>query len=71
MSKSRETGSGAEVLFSYKPDFKGQDVLLAEAPLESGVTSRFLIKSLRGDDECETGCPAGHPSGAPNGPTAA
>jgi hypoxanthine phosphoribosyltransferase len=47
-AESRVTKSGAEIFFSSELDVKGQDVLLVEALVQSGVTSGFLMESLRG-----------------------
>ncbi len=47
-AESRETASGAEIFFSSEPEVKGQDVLLVEALVQSGVTSGFLMQSLLG-----------------------
>lgn len=44
--ESRETASNTEIFFSPKPDVKGQDVLLVEALVQSGVTSEFLLETL-------------------------
>jgi hypoxanthine phosphoribosyltransferase len=47
-AESRETRSGTEIFFSSELDVRGQDVLLVEALVQSGVTSGYLIDSLRG-----------------------
>jgi hypoxanthine phosphoribosyltransferase len=44
------SGSGSEVMeifFSHEPDIKGQDILLVEGLVHSGVTSEFLMSDLR------------------------
>ncbi|HEY6305729.1 MAG TPA: phosphoribosyltransferase family protein [Candidatus Angelobacter sp.] len=47
-AESKETSSGTEIFFSSELDVRGQDVLLVEALVQSGVTSGYLMDSLRG-----------------------
>src|SRR5262249_39945226 len=45
-----QVGSGTdvmEILFSHEPDIRGQHILLVEGPVDSGVTSEFLMSDLR------------------------
>jgi len=45
-----EAGSGSDVMeifFSHEPDIRGQDILLVEGLVHSGVTSEFLMNDLR------------------------
>ena len=44
-SSSRNT---TEIFFSPEVDVRGQDVLLVEALVQSGITSEFLIRNLHG-----------------------
>lgn len=37
-----------EIFFSHEPEIKGQDILLVEGLVHSGVTSEFLMSDLRG-----------------------
>lgn len=45
------TANGAsdmmEIFFSHEPDIRGQDILLVEGLVHSGVTSAFLMDDLR------------------------
>jgi len=36
-----------EIFFSHEPDIRGQDILLVEGLVHSGVTSEFLMNDLR------------------------
>lgn len=45
--KSSEAGT-TEIFYSPEVDVHGQDVLLVEALIQSGVTSEFLIRNLMG-----------------------
>jgi hypoxanthine phosphoribosyltransferase len=45
---SREMNGSTEITFSSDLDVRGQDVLLVEALVQSGVTSTFLMQSLLG-----------------------
>lgn len=45
---SRETKDAMEISFSSDLEIRGQDVLLVEALVQSGVTSSFLMQSLMG-----------------------
>jgi hypoxanthine phosphoribosyltransferase len=45
---SRETKEATEISFSSELEVRGQDVLLIEALVQSGVTSSFLMQSLLG-----------------------
>jgi hypoxanthine phosphoribosyltransferase len=45
---SRETKEATEISFSSDLEVRGQDVLLVEALVQSGVTSTFLMQSLIG-----------------------
>jgi hypoxanthine phosphoribosyltransferase len=42
----KDTTSTAEIFFSPEIDVAGQDVLLVEALIQSGLTSEFLIRNL-------------------------
>jgi hypoxanthine phosphoribosyltransferase len=48
---SKQAGSHAaeivEIFFSHEPDIRGQNVLLVEGLVHSGVTSEFLMNDLR------------------------
>jgi hypoxanthine phosphoribosyltransferase len=43
-----EAGSTTQIFFSPEPDVNGQDVLLVEGLVQSGVTSEFLMRNLVG-----------------------
>ncbi len=44
----KDTSSTAEIFFTPEIDVSGQDVLLVEALIQSGLTSEFLIRNLMG-----------------------
>ena len=44
----KDTGSATEIFFSPEVDVTGQDVLLVEVLVESGLTSEFLLRNLMG-----------------------
>lgn len=46
-SKQGEAGEIVEIFFSHEPDIRGQDILLVEGVVHSGVTSEFLMSDLR------------------------
>jgi hypoxanthine phosphoribosyltransferase len=46
-TQSSQTESGTEIFFSFEPEVRGRDVLLVEALVQSGVTSGYLMESLR------------------------
>jgi hypoxanthine phosphoribosyltransferase len=43
-----EANNTTEIFFSPEVDVQGQDVLLVEALVQSGITSEFLIRNLHG-----------------------
>ncbi|HET6933706.1 MAG TPA: phosphoribosyltransferase family protein [Candidatus Angelobacter sp.] len=44
----KDTSNTAEIFFTPEIDVSGQDVLLVEALIQSGLTSEFLIRNLMG-----------------------
>src|SRR5947209_16217551 len=40
-------GNITEIFFSHEPDIRGQNILLVEGVVHSGVTSEFLMSDLR------------------------
>jgi hypoxanthine phosphoribosyltransferase len=45
--QEKESGEVLEIFFSHEPDIRGQNILLVEGLVHSGVTSEFLMNDLR------------------------